>query len=244
MTSQLRHVDTFIAKSEFSRRKHLEFGFPREMRVLPYFLPDDAATPAAPEEVSPHVRPYFLFIGRLERIKGLDDVLPLFRKYDNADLLIAGDGEHGDRLRTLAGTIPKIRFLGRVAPEALHRYLDHAIALIVPSVCFETFGIVLIEAFRQGTPVIARRIGPLPEIVERCGGGALFGDPKELRAVMARLQREPDTRAAMAHRARDGFTKYWSETAVLPRYLALVREVAESRGLREIIHKLDGERVA
>ena len=50
--------------------------------------------------------------------------------------------------------------------------MKFSIPTIVPSVCYETFGIVLIEAFRQGSPVIARRLGPFPEIVERSGGGA------------------------------------------------------------------------
>ena len=171
---QLHHVDAFIAKSEFSRDKHREFGFPRPMEVIPYFLPDDTSSAAAtPASDSPHERPYFLFVGRLEKIKGLDDVIPVFRERDGADLLIAGDGEYGDTLRAIAGDSPRIKFLGRVTPDELSRYYRHAKALVVPSVCFETFGIILIEAFRQGTPVIARRIGPFPEIVERSGGGTV-----------------------------------------------------------------------
>ena len=115
-------------------------------------------------------RPYFLFVGRLEKIKGLDDVIPLFRNYPDADLLIAGDGEYAPTLKVAAAGIDNVRFLGRVAPDELRRYYQHAIALIVPSVCFETFGIILIEAFKQSTPVIARRIGPFPEIVDRAEG--------------------------------------------------------------------------
>ena len=45
-----------------------------------------------PQDESPNPRPYFFFAGRLERIKGLDDVIPVFRDYPDADLLIAGDG--------------------------------------------------------------------------------------------------------------------------------------------------------
>ena len=73
---QLAEVDTFIALSEFSRAKHREFGFPREMEILPNFLPDP--DPKARERntgARPYERPYFLFVGRLERIKGLDQVL-------------------------------------------------------------------------------------------------------------------------------------------------------------------------
>ena len=136
------------------------------MDVLPYFLP--TLPPVAPASGNaPHPRPYFFFAGRLERIKGLDDVIPLFGSYPDADFVIAGDGEHAEALRNLANGLPGVRFLGRLAPEELARYYQHAIATIVPSVCFETFGIVLIEAFRQGSPVLARRIGPFPEIMAR-----------------------------------------------------------------------------
>ena len=74
---QLDHVDTFIAKSEFSRDKHKEFGFPKEMQVVPYFLPDKSQTQKIENE-KVHDRPFFLFVGRLEKIKGLDEVIPVF----------------------------------------------------------------------------------------------------------------------------------------------------------------------
>jgi glycosyltransferase involved in cell wall biosynthesis len=55
---------------------------------------------------------------------------------------------------------------------------EQAIAAIVPSIGFETFGNVLIEAFRAGVPVMARRLGPFPEIVELAQGGELFSTPE------------------------------------------------------------------
>ena len=67
---QSRHVDTFIAMSEFSRQKHREFGFDRPMEVLPCFLPPVRPVADGACESSPHPRPYFLYVGRLERLKG------------------------------------------------------------------------------------------------------------------------------------------------------------------------------
>ena len=127
--------------------------------------------------VEPASAPVFLLAGRLERIKGLDDVLPLFRDADApADLLIAGAGSHEAALRAIAGESPRIRFLGHLTPDRLAPLYRHAIAHIAPSVCFETFGNTLVESFRQRTPVIARNIGPFPEIVTHAGGGVLFDD--------------------------------------------------------------------
>jgi glycosyltransferase involved in cell wall biosynthesis len=227
---QLQHVDAVITMSEFSRRKHLEFGLPADPVVLPYFLPDPEPEARHVNGASPNERPYFFFAGRLERIKGLDDVIPLMRDYADADLVIAGDGEHGAHLRRLAEGIAQVKFVGRVSPEELRRYYAHALALLVPSVCFETFGIVLIESFRQGTPVIARRLGPFPEIVAQSGGGELFETPDELLGAMRRIQSDPAHRQRLSDAGYAAYVEHWSESAVVPRYLDIVHRAAQRRG--------------
>lgn len=237
---QLHHVDAFIAMSEFSRAKHREFGFRPDMEVVNYFLSDNDAVQQAPDGgSSPHERPYFLFVGRLEKIKGLDDVIPVFQDYGRADLVIAGDGEYTATLQKIAAGNPRVRFLGRVAPDDLDRYYRHAIALIVPSVCYETFGIILIESMRQGTPVLARRIGPFPEIVNRSNGGLLFESAGELATAMQQLQDDPELRDRMASQGRDSFLKYWSEGAVIPVFLDVVRRAAQRSGRMDITDKLE-----
>jgi glycosyltransferase involved in cell wall biosynthesis len=240
---ELRHVDAFIAMSEFSRKKHAEFGFPREMEVVPYFLPDlppNGGHATAEDGDPPHPRPYFLFVGRLEKIKGLDDVIPLFREERRADLLIAGDGEYAASLREQARGIEGVRFLGRVQPDALARYYQHARALIVPSVCYETFGIILIEAFRQGTPVIARRLGPFPEIVELAGAGELFETADELRMAMSSFFDDDAHRRRLGEAGRRAFQEHWSESAVVPQYLEVVRRAAAARGATSLLSRLEG----
>jgi glycosyltransferase involved in cell wall biosynthesis len=240
---QLDNVDAFIAMSEFSRRKHQEFGFPRDMEVLPYFLPDDEPE-RTPRGAPPHPRPYFLFVGRLEKIKGLDDVIPLFRDYRGADLLVAGDGEYAATLRAQAAGMDRVRFLGRVPMDTLRSYYEHALALIVPSVCFETFGIILIEAFRHTTPVLARRLGPFPEIVEQAGGGELFETQAQLLDAMRRVQEDRAYRDRLARAGRRAFESYWSEQAVIPRYLDIVRRAAERRQRHDIALSLAPVEVA
>ncbi len=236
---ELSHVDAFIAMSEFSRAKHREFGFPREMEVVPYFLPDPEPRADGAPGPRPHERPYFLFVGRLERIKGLDDVIPVFRDFADADLLIAGDGEHAATLRGQASGIEGVRFLGRVAPEDLARYYEHAVALIVPSICFETFGIILIEAFRASTPVVARRLGPFPEIVEHAGGGELFSSTDELVGALRRMLADPGHRDRLARAGNAAFRSTWTESAVLPRYLDVVRRAARARGDSELAERAE-----
>ncbi len=224
----LPDVDVFIAMSEFSRAKHREFGFPRDMTVLPYFLPDpeeDAHIPLP----RPHERPYFLFVGRLERIKGLDEVLVSFASYRGADLVVVGDGDHRPGLQRLTAGSPHVRFAGWQTGEALAAYYHHALALVVPSICFETFGITVIEAFSHGTPVIARRLGPFPELLEQSGGGMLFDTPQELLEAMRSLQATPERREELGRAGYRAFCERWSESAVVPGYLAVVEAARQRR---------------
>ncbi|MBL9060032.1 MAG: glycosyltransferase family 4 protein, partial [Mangrovicoccus sp.] len=225
---QLDRIDLVVAKSEFSRRMHREFGLKQEMTVLPYFLPDLdlTATPA----FTGHDRPYFLFVGRLEKIKGLQDVFPAMDRYPEADLLILGDGDYAATLKDLAAGHPRIRFLGRKSPDELAAYYRGALGLIVPSVCYETFGIILIESFRLGTPVIARRLGPFPEIVERSGAGRLFETEADLLAAMRELQGSSDQRAALSVAARRSFEEIWREDRVLADYGAALARAAHRKG--------------
>ena len=218
-TGQLRRrldrVDAFIARSAFSRDMHARFGFPKPMHVLPYFLPDERAAAQAPTEASPHPRPYFLFVGRLTRIKGLHTVLPQMAHYPDADLLVIGDGEDDQMLRQMAGSVPNIHFLGRMPNSELARFYRHAIAALCPTVGYETFGIVLIEAMRARVPVVARRIGPFTEIVEQSGGGLLYERDDELLPCLARLQQDAALRASLAEAGYRATLTHWSEPAVM-----------------------------
>jgi glycosyltransferase involved in cell wall biosynthesis len=227
---KLPDVDMFVARSEFSREKHREFGFPRPMSVLPYFVPGEFPEGQDPRTTTrPHDRPYFLFVGRLTRLKGLDSVIAAFSRYADADLLVVGDGEEGPVLRALAEDQPNVKFLGRVANEDLRQYYEHSIAAIVPSIGYETFGIVLVEAFRFQTPVIARRIGPFPEIVEESCGGVLFSNETELLTAMARLQQDAGLRDQLGSNGYRACRERWSEDVVINRFLDLVAEARLQR---------------
>jgi glycosyltransferase involved in cell wall biosynthesis len=225
---QLAEVDAFIAMSEFSRAKHREFGFPREMEVLPPVLPDpDAASP--PGAGRPHDRPYFLSVGRLERLKGLDELIAAFSGRAGADLLVVGDGTDRERLHRLARDHHRVRFLGRIASDDLGPYYRHALALVAPSRCFETFGLTLIEAFSHRTPVIARRLGPFPEIIEQSRGGLLFETTLELGGALRALETDPARREALGGAGYDAYRRHWSERVVIPRYLDVVERARARR---------------
>lgn len=244
---RLNDMDLIIAKSRFSRDKHRAYGLRQNMEVLPLFLPPLAAIPSAAThrkddgtDRSPvHPRPYFLFVGRLEKIKGVQDLLPAILRHGQADLLVAGDGDYATTLRVQAAGNPHVHFLGRLAPEALAAYYASAIATLVPSLCYETFGAILIESFRMGTPVIARRLGPFPEIVETAGGGLLFDTEDDLVAAMAQMQDAPDTRAQFAEAALCAFDTHWRQDRVMSAYGVALARAARAKGNEALARTLE-----
>jgi glycosyltransferase involved in cell wall biosynthesis len=229
-----QHIDAFIALSQFSADKHAEFGFCRPMTVMPSFLPDlPARRPSSPAS-TPATRPYFLFVGRLERVKGLQDIIPLFDESMPADLLIAGSGSYEAALRELAADRPTIQFLGWCDPEQLALLYRSALAVVAPSKCYEVFPLVTLEAFQQGVPIIARRLGSYPEIVARTRGGILFDDAEQFGAAARTLACDRPLRDQMARAARAAFQATWSEAVALDAYFDLIRSIAARRGLDDI----------
>ena len=239
---EIEQLDAILSPSAFSAAKHREFDFPRELEVMPYFLPDldstAAAQPDAEREAPAWERPYFLFVGRLEQIKGLQDVLPHFGAQAPADLLVVGTGNFESELRNQAATSPHVHFLGPRTPEAIRPLYRDAIATLVPSRCYETFGIVVLESFREGTPVIARRLGPLPEIVEPAGGGLLFETGEELAAALAHLATDRAARDRMGAAGHQALRERWLESCVLEQYFGIIGRIAGERGRERVLQRL------
>jgi glycosyltransferase involved in cell wall biosynthesis len=239
LQQQSRHVDAFIALSRFSADKHAEFGFDTPMTVMPPFLPDANAVELSPPSPEPTRRPYCLFVGRLEHIKGLQDVLPLFDEKMPADLLIAGAGSDEGALRALAANRPNVHFLGWCSRERLASLYRSARAVILPSKCFEVFPLVVLEAFQHGVPIVARRLGPYPEIVAAANAGLLFDDAAEFVGAVRTLTCDNVRRDALAAAARTAFQAHYSESVAVTAYLDLIRSIAEKRHLDSIASAFD-----
>jgi glycosyltransferase involved in cell wall biosynthesis len=217
----LREVDAIIAPSEFTREKHREFGLRTTTPIvhIPNFIPPPARRPD--ESVASHPRPYFLYVGRLERIKGAHTLVDTFTRYRNADLLIAGAGHDADTLRHAAATSPHIHFLGQMPYAALEQLMRDAIAVVVPSVGFEVFPTAVLEANAQATPVIGRRLGPMPEMLDG-KGGLTYGDEPELVGALEALRSSPERRAELGARGRHEYDAHWTPERHLERYFALI----------------------
>jgi glycosyltransferase involved in cell wall biosynthesis len=218
-------IDAFFSPSRFTRDMHYERGFTHPIEHLPYFAPESESETAAPGPSSPR-RPYFLFVGRLEKIKGLQDLIPVFESYPHADLLVAGTGEYEPELRRLSGDAHNISFLGALQQSELRQLYRQAIAVIVPSICYEVFGIIILEAFRERTPVIVRKLGGLREVVEESQGGFAFNSRSELLSAMEHLRTDQTLRDEMGQRGYQKYLERWTEEAHLKSYMRLLESVA------------------
>jgi glycosyltransferase involved in cell wall biosynthesis len=221
------HVDLFLAPSRFVATKHAERGFDRPFSVLPLFVEEDAHDVRTGP--SPHPRPYVLYVGRLERLKGVDTLIDAMRACDDLDLLIAGTGAEEVRLKNAAGTNPRVHFLGAVAPDRLGPLYAHAVASCVPSLTFEVFPMVAIESLARRTPIIARDLGGLTEIVGDSGGGMLFKTTSDLVAALQTMARNPALRRDMGERGYRTVRERWSKSVHVQAYLALLESVRRNR---------------
>jgi glycosyltransferase involved in cell wall biosynthesis len=218
-----RCVDAFLAPSELSRRLHGVHGFPAPIQCLPHFaLPPPAGGPEVSE------RPYFLSVGRLEKLKGVQVLLKVFRSYRGADLVLAGTGGYEPELRRMAADLPHVRFLGWVGEERLARLYRGALAVVVPSLCFETFGLVPVEAFAARIPAVVPAGGALAEVVAG-GGGLLYQDEDELAQLLAALQDRPEWRRGLGEAGYRNYLENYTEEIHLQRYFALIGELSRAR---------------
>jgi len=156
-------------------------------------------------------------------------MFPAFRRYPDADLLIAGTGTWDELLRQQAADAANVRFLGKLTQEALQDYVRHCVAVIVPSLCYEVFPITFLEACRAGTPSIARDIGGLTEMVEQSQGGILYQNDEELLAAIQRLHTDPALRHQIGERAYRAYVERWTEKVHMDAYFRLLEETARRK---------------
>ncbi len=180
--------------------------------------------------------PRALFVGVLERYKDVDGLAAAWRqvaaRLPEATLHVVGKGSRARVVRRLAGDLPgRVRWSPALAPAEVARALDEARVLVLPSRS-EGMGRVLVEAFCRGRPVVATRVGGIPDVVSDGVEGLLVParDPDALAEAIIRLlgDRELAERLAAGAAASAG---RWivSPEEFARRLLALVETVTTGR---------------
>lgn len=208
-------VDAFITLNEFQKEKLIGSGLPSESV---YVKPNFYLNPPLPLPWLERQRKA-VFIGRLSPEKGVHILLKAWKEWgENAPFLeLIGDGKERENLqRSLKNTITekKVCFTGQLPFDQTQKRLAEASLLILPSLCFEGFPMVIREAFALGVPVVASRIGAIPLIIRDGDSGMMFkpGDSTELLRTMKALWENSRKLSDMAEAARKEFeTKYTAD---------------------------------
>ncbi len=230
MLGHKRDIARYLSISDFQRDRLIEMGMtPDRIETIyhPVTLP-----PAAPDDTP---RDHVLFVGRLERYKGIFPLVDAARLLPGIRFVFAGDGPDGDAVRAHAADLTNIEWRGNLDGAALAGARDGALCAVVPSLGPEPFGLTSIEALAHATPVIASHIGGLAETV-RDGIDGFHAPPGDVAALVDRIMRfaaAPDMarRMGLAGRARaaDDFSpeRYYARTmAVYRDVMALQRSAA------------------
>lgn len=162
-------VDLFIPTIDFVAEKHVEGGFPPEkMMVKPNFLDPDPGVGAGQGD-------YVLYVGRLTEEKGIFTLLKAWETLgQHIPLKIIGSGPLTEYTEQVANRNPGVEYLGFKPMQEIFELMGQARALICPSEWYEPFGLVVIEAYAKGTPVIAGNQGSLRTLVEHQRTGLHF----------------------------------------------------------------------
>ena len=196
-----RKVTRYIALNEFCKSKFIQAGLPAaRIAVKPNFVAQAAMGESR--------RSGFLFVGRLAAEKGVALLVDVCSAAGSLPVRVAGSGPEAHRLSGIDQLTP----LGTLSSAQVGEEMTRAAVLVVPSVCFETFGLVVVEAFAHGLPVIASRIGSLAELVEHGQTGLLFnaGDAADLARTMRWAHEHPDEMAAMGRHARARYESHYT----------------------------------
>jgi glycosyltransferase involved in cell wall biosynthesis len=214
-------VDRYIALSPLGKSLFVRGGLPSDKIVVkPHFVPEPAGVAASPEASD-----YALFLGELTRHKGISVLLDAWRSVP-LDLHVAGDGPLAEVVRAAASTNPRVHHLGYVDRRGVETELAGAAFLVFPSLLYEGFGLALIEAFAQATPVLASRLGTAVEIVQDGVTGLHFnpGDATDLAAKARWLATHRRERETMGERARDEFDRKYTAGRNLELLLGIYAE--------------------
>jgi glycosyltransferase involved in cell wall biosynthesis len=204
------NVDVFVVLTQFQRQRFLDQGIESSrLAIVPNPLPDRLldAIPGEGETVS--------FVGRISHEKGFDSFLGAARRLPDVPFTVAGEVRQAER--SLVESAPSnVRLFGHLTEDELDDFLRRTRIVVSPSRCFEGFPTTVTRAMAAGKPVVASRLGALPEIVEEEVTGLLYdpGDIEDLTAKLLRLYTQPRLCSRMGAAGRNRAASAYSRERV------------------------------
>jgi len=233
-TFQAAHAVTAISSDIKKRVLHLG-ATPNKTYLIPHgIFSDGFKVSAEHQQTNGNDSRYILYLGRLEKDKGVDVLIKAFsavkKKHPDIELRIAGEGKEINTLKTLADRLDighSVHFLGIIRGENKIQALSKACLLVCPSRS-EAFGIVILEAFAAGIPVIASRVGGIPDIIEEKVNGLLVetDSPEQLASKISLLLDDRELRKYLVRNAFIAVSGYeWS--FIVKQYINIYSKICE-----------------
>ena len=210
------HKVHFICLTEFNRQKLSQLNKKgREVIDMDkvYIKPNFTFQDDVNFESSSHLD-YFLFVGRVEALKGIDVVIRAFEQMPDQRLVVAGDGPLMEQMQEYIRTheMKNVEFAGYLSKTQLQEKYRKARAVIMSSQCYEAFAMTIAEAYSYGVPVIAGDVGNLRNMVEENVTGIRFkyDSPEDLAKkvrqynVMDIEEMKDNAKQFYEHRLRPG----------------------------------------
>jgi len=221
LAKALENVDIIITPSRFMKDKLVEFGIERPIEVIYNFIPNIQEK----TEENTFTFPYFLFVGVLERHKGVLELIDAFsaiRKDINAKLVIVGSGSLEGKIKKTIKTKNlgnEVMLTGRISSRILFNLYENALATIVPSIWPENNPLVALESISMGTPIITSNKGGLPEITEKIDPKLIFSTFEELQSILVNF----DKAKYDANKIKNIYKTNFSFNAYYRKYIELIK---------------------
>ena len=227
-TGVAKKIDAFVVPSEFTMGKLEEYGIPADrLHHIPTFF--------NLREKDPEVeyRPFFLFVGRIEKPKGLMTLVDAFAGTEHSLKIIgfSNDGYEDELKAHLRGRPHHIEFLGRKTFPEIVPYLKSCLCTIVPSEWYDNFPNVVLESYAFKKAVIATDFGSLKSMVQDGRTGLLFKykDAEDLRRKVAAMGGNPDEARRMGLAAYRQIEGEYSPQVHYGKLMDLFRKVVSDR---------------
>ncbi len=201
-------VDYYITATEFSRQKLIQAGLAAsKILVKPNFVdmyPMDRAT----------IQNYALYVGRLSPEKGVDVLVQAWSTLTAIPLKIMGSGPMEESLKDFVAVhnLKHVEFLGYLSEQQYKEYMKGAQFIVLPSLCYENFPRIVAEAYAYGIPILASRLGTMPDLIKENETGLLFdaGNTEDLASKARWLTDHTQEAALMGERARREYEEKYS----------------------------------
>jgi len=163
-------IDLYIALTEFTTNKLIEFGFdPHRIVIKDNCITDNFSDYQGDGG-------YFLYLGRISGEKGIGFLLSSFALLPDFKLLVAGSGPLLEHYKSLYKHNTNIIFAGFVTGDKKIDIISRATATIVPSIWYENYPISLADSFSLGVPAIGSKFGGVPYLIEDKVNGVILND--------------------------------------------------------------------